>query len=82
MTEIEDTAGIRCRCPRTDCEHSAPLPNEKTVDLAELTRRLGEPDHRQPLVADFADSSGPWTEDEADIVHRAWINADDDQDCC
>ena len=49
---------------------------EKTVDLAELTKRLGEPEHRQQGVAHFADSSGPWTEAEAELIERVWAGTD------
>jgi hypothetical protein len=52
--------------------------NEKTVDLAELTSRLGRPDHEQQGVAAFADSQGPWTEGEATLIERVWANTDDE----
>jgi hypothetical protein len=55
---------------------SVPLPTEKIVDLAELTRRCGEPEHRQHGIAAFADSQGPWTEAEADLIVRVWTNTD------
>jgi hypothetical protein len=60
----------------TETQNSNPA--EKTVDLAELTRRCGEPEHRQHGIAAFADSAGPWTEDEADLIVRVWTNTDDD----
>src|SRR5687768_1545841 len=48
--------------------------NEKTIDLAELTKCLGRPDHEQQAVAAFADSQGPWTEDEATLIEHVWAN--------
>ena len=53
-------------------------PNEKTVDLAALTSRLGRPDHDQQAVAAFADSQGPWTEAEASLIEHVWANTDDE----
>jgi hypothetical protein len=49
---------------------------EKTVDLAELTSRLGRPAHEQQGVAAFADSQGPWTEGEAQLIERVWAGTD------
>ena len=60
----------------TEQQSTETLPTEKTVDLAELTRRCGEPDHRQQGIAAFADSLGPWTEAEADLIVRIWTNTD------
>lgn len=48
----------------------------KTIDLAELTSRLGRPDHEQQGVAAFADSQGPWTEDEAAEIAHVWEHTD------
>lgn len=59
-------------------QSSNPNPNAKTVDLAELTSRLGRPAHEQQAVAAFADSPGPWTEAEAGIVEHVWANTDDE----
>jgi hypothetical protein len=63
MTETESTA-------------ASTNPDAKTVDLAELTRRLGEPEHRQQGVAHFADSAGPWTEAEATLIEQVWYGTD------
>jgi hypothetical protein len=49
---------------------------EKTIDLAELTRRCGEPEHRQQLIAAFADGLGPWTLTEAREISHAWTYTD------
>lgn len=62
----------------TENESASKNPNEKTVDLAELTRRLGEPEHRQQGIAYFFDSLGPWTEAEAQLIERVWAGTDPD----
>jgi hypothetical protein len=60
----------------TENENVSQNPDEKTVDLAELTRWLGEPEHRAQGVAHFADSYGPWTEAEVQLIERVWANTD------
>jgi hypothetical protein len=47
-----------------------------TVDLAQLTERMGRPASDQQAVAAFADSSGPWTEDEAAELVHVWQHTD------
>ncbi len=44
------------------------------VDLAELTKRLGLPDHEQQAVLSFSgeEPGHIWTEDEADDLIQAW----------
>lgn len=48
--------------------------NTKSVTLADLTTRLGLPDHEQSAVAAWTgDPYGTtWTEDEAEMFLEAW----------
>jgi hypothetical protein len=47
-----------------------------TVDLAELTSRLGLDAHAQQGVASFMGSSGPWTEEQAARMVSIWRSTD------
>ena len=45
-----------------------------TVELPELTERMGLPASQQQAVAAFVDGKGPWTEDEAAELVKVWQN--------
>lgn len=49
-------------------------PRGRTVDLPELTARLGLPGDQQESVAGFVGEPGPWTEPDAVELVKAWRN--------
>lgn len=69
----EQCPGLHAGMP---CGPGCQLADLKTIDLAELTRRLGEPDHNQAAVAAWTgEPDGTmWSEHEVaqlDIIRRA-----------